>query len=53
MNVHYTFSEDREPPVPASVGRYMRVKAVAILRSMHEEDSKRMKPDTDRYGSDA
>ncbi len=52
-NADWRFSRDCEPPLLANVGRYMRVKTVATLRSMHEEDSKRMKPDTDRYRSDA
>lgn len=44
---------DCEPPVPANVGKYMRVKTVATLRGVHEEENKRIDTDTDDYNPDA
>lgn len=44
---------DCEPPVPGNVGKYMRVKAVATLRGVHEEESKRIDTDTEDDDPDA
>ena len=49
----FTCRGDCEPPVPANVGKYMRARTVATLRGVHEEESKRMLPDTDEYDPDA
>lgn len=38
---------DCEPPVPANVGKYMRVQAVASLREVQRRESQGQIPDAD------